>query len=117
MSWFWPNRERELKEMGGKCYSNSARDVRGSRRNEPYEPTASVKRLALRDEIDRLERRRAREKARAVQGAIEAAHIEARDATRLNGKPPRDLLVEFEGEIYSSHDPKPISAKKGLRKK
>ena len=91
--------------------------MRASRRNEPYEATASVKRLALRDEIDRLERRRAREKARAVQGAIEAAHIEARDATRLNGKPPRDLLVEFEGEIYSSHDPKPISAKKGLRKK
>lgn len=99
---------RRLKAQGGKVYNNAKKDLMATRRRFAYEPSTSPKRLEFREEIDRLERRRAREKVAEIQRAIEEAHLECRESTRLKGKPPRTLIVRSGGEIFVSRDPQPL---------
>jgi hypothetical protein len=108
---------KALRAQGGKVYNNAKKDVSAIRRGRVYEPTPSVKRREFREELDALERRRERERMAAVQRAVEQAHLESRKATRINGKPPRVLIVESDGDIFVSRDPRPLKMAKRVAKR
>jgi hypothetical protein len=88
----------------GKGYRLSGRDARDKRARHRYEPTSDPNRLAMRRDIDALDRDREREMA----DLFHRVHRELRAETRRHGKPPRNFLLNFRGRILSSRDPDPL---------
>jgi len=95
----------------GKAYTLSGRDIRAKRARGPYDTPADPNRLMVQRELDALDRARDREKADELAQLLRRAHLKLRALTRQDGKPPRDFILKYRGEILSSHDPEPLPRK------